>query len=89
MYTINSGYTTVLSVSKVFQWTETFLVASTVVVATGTGAAAVVEGSIPLDLNTFILSVTPPYESDDKRIYPDRVLEEKRKSYPAEERHYE
>jgi len=79
----------VLSVSKVFQWTETVLVASTVVVSIGTGAVAVAESSVPLDLNTFILSVTPPYESDDKRIYPDRVLEEERKSYPAEERHYE
>ena len=43
------------------------------IVATG---AAVVSGSAPPDLSTFVTSVQPPYESDDKRIYPE-VLDEK------------
>ncbi len=50
-------------------------------VATG---ASVISGTAPPDLSTFITSVQPPYESDDKRIYPE-VLEEK-EILPAEER---
>jgi len=54
------------------------------IVATG---SAVVSGTAPPDLSTFITSVQPPYESDDKRIYPE-VLEEKH-LVPPEERYYE
>ena len=50
------------------------------IVATG---AAVVSGTAPPDLSTFITSVQPPYESDDKRIYPE-VLEEKELIPPDE-----
>ena len=51
------------------------------IVATG---SAVINGTAPPDLSTFITSVQPPYESDDKRIYPE-VLQEK-EILPAEER---
>ena len=50
------------------------------IVATG---SAVVSGTAPPDLSTFITSVQPPYESDDKRIYPE-VLEEKELIPPDE-----
>ncbi len=55
------------------------------IVATG---AAVVSGTAPPDLSTFITSVQPPYESDDKRIYPE-VLEEKEVIPPEERNQYE
>ncbi len=51
------------------------------IVATG---AAVVSGSAPPDLSTFVTSVQPPYESDDKRIYPEK--DEEKEVIPPEER---
>ncbi len=51
------------------------------IVATG---AAVVSGSAPPDLSTFVTSVQPPYESDDKRIYPEK--DEEKELIPPEER---
>ena len=49
-------------------------------VATG---SSVISGTAPPDLSTFITSVQPPYESDDKRIYPE-VLEKKELIPPEE-----
>ena len=50
-------------------------------VATG---ASVISGTAPPDLSTFITSVQPPYESDDKRIYPEK--DEEKEILTAEER---
>ena len=60
------------------------MVATTLSVGLVATGAAVVSGTAPPDLSTFITSVQPPYESDDKRIYPE-VLQEK-EILPAEER---
>ena len=60
------------------------MVATTLSVGLVATGAAVVSGTAPPDLSTFITSVQPPYESDDKRIYPE-VLEEK-ELIPPEER---
>ena len=49
-------------------------------VATG---SSVINGTAPPDLSAFITSIQPPYESDDKRIYPE-VLEEKELIPPDE-----
>ena len=70
--------------AELLQLAEATMVATTLsigIVATG---AAVVSGSAPPDLSTFITSVQPPYESDDKRIYPE-VLE-KKELIPPDER---
>ena len=77
----------VFRTSKIFELTEASLVAATVLCATATSAAAIITGSETFDINTFILSVQPPYESDDKRLYPE-VLEEK-KLYPGKELEYD
>ena len=69
--------------AELLQLAEATMVATTLslgIVATG---AAVVSGSAPPDLSTFITSVQPPYESDDKRIYPE-VLEDKEMIPPDE-----
>ena len=69
--------------AELLQLAEATMVATTLslgIVATG---AAVINGTAPPDLSTFITSVQPPYESDDKRIYPE-VLEEKELIPPDE-----
>ncbi len=74
--------------AELLQLAEATMVATTLslgIVATG---AAVVSGTAPPDLSTFITSVQPPYESDDKRIYPE-VLEEKEVIPPEERNQYE
>ena len=55
------------------------------IVATG---SAVINGTAPPDLGTFVTSIQPPYESDDKRIYPE-VFEEKELIPPEERNQYE
>ncbi len=60
------------------------MVATTLSIGMVATGASVISGTAPPDLSTFITSVQPPYESDDKRIYPE-VLEEK-EILPAEER---
>jgi len=60
------------------------MVATTLSVGLVATGSAVINGTAPPDLKTFITSVQPPYESDDKRIYPE-VLQEK-EILPAEER---
>ncbi len=54
-------------------------------VATG---SSVINGTAPPDLSAFITSIQPPYESDDKRIYPE-VFEEKELIPPEERNQYE
>ena len=53
------------------------------IVATG---SAVINGTAQPDLSAFITSVQPPYESDDKRIYPKK--DEEKEVIPPEERNY-
>ena len=60
------------------------MVATTLSVGLVATGAAVVSGTAPPDLSTFITSVQPPYESDDKRIYPEK--DEEKEILPAEER---
>lgn len=54
---------------EIFELVEAVMVATTLsigVVATG---AAVISGSSPPDLSTFVERIQPVYEADDKRIY--------------------
>ncbi len=70
--------------AELLQLAEATMVATTLslgIVATG---AAVVSGTAPPDLSTFITSVQPPYESDDKRIYPEK--DDKKDEIPPDER---
>ena len=70
--------------AELLQLAEATMVATTLslgIVATG---AAVAGGTAPPDLSTFITSVQPPYESDDKRIYPEK--DEEKELIPPEER---
>ena len=70
--------------AELLQLAEATMIATTLsigIVATG---ASVISGTAPPDLSTFITSVQPPYESDDKRIYPD-VLEEDEPLPPEEQ----
>tara|TARA_B100000963_G_scaffold327728_1_gene315675 strand:+ start:58 stop:279 length:222 start_codon:yes stop_codon:yes gene_type:complete len=69
---------------RLFKVTEALLVATTISVGLSAGYS-IISGSSPPDINTFITSVVPPYESDDKRIYPN-ILEDK-ELYPSEEHH--
>ena len=70
--------------AELLQLAEATMVATTLslgIVATG---SAVINGTAPPDLSTFVTSIQPPYESDDKRIYPEK--DEEKEILPAEER---
>ena len=60
------------------------MVATTLSIGLIATGHSVISGTAPPDLSTFVTSIQPPYESDDKRIYPE-VLQEK-EILPAEER---
>ncbi len=69
--------------AALLQLAEAVMVATTLsigIVATG---AAVVTGEEPPDFSGFVQAIQPPYESDDKRIYPE-VLDEEEKLPPEE-----
>ena len=70
--------------AELLQLAEATMVATTLTLGIVSTTSAVISGSAPPDLSGFISAVQPPYESDDKRIYPE-VLEEK-EILPAEER---
>ena len=70
--------------AELLQLAEATMVATTLSVGLVATGAAVVSGTAPPDLSTFITSVQPPYESDDKRIYPEK--DEKKDEIPPEER---
>ena len=74
--------------AELLQLAEATMVATTLSVGLVATGAAVVSGTAPPDLSTFITSVQPPYESDDKRIYPE-VFEEKELIPPEERNQYE
>ena len=60
------------------------MVATTLSIGLIATGHSVISGTAPPDLSTFITSVQPPYESDDKRIYPEK--DEEKEILPAEER---
>ena len=70
--------------AELLQLAEATMVATTLSVGLVATGAAVVSGTAPPDLSTFITSVQPPYESDDKRIYPEK--DEEKEVIPPEER---
>ena len=70
--------------AELLQLAEATMVATTLSVGLVATGAAVVSGTAPPDLSTFITSVQPPYESDDKRIYPE-VAKEKEPLPPEEQ----
>ena len=63
---------------------EATMIATTLSIGMVATGSSVISGTAPPDLSTFITSVQPPYESDDKRIYPEK--DEEKEILPAEER---
>ena len=55
-----------------FELVEALMVATTLSVGVIATGAAVISGSSPPDLSTFIERVQPVYEADDKRIYKEK-----------------
>tara|TARA_B100000902_G_C26968433_1_gene744075 strand:- start:169 stop:396 length:228 start_codon:yes stop_codon:yes gene_type:complete len=70
--------------AELLQLAEATMVATTLSIGLVATGASVISGTAPPDLTTFITYAAPPYESDDKRIYPDILQEEE--ALPAEER---
>ncbi len=70
--------------AELLQLAEATMVATTLSIGLVATGASVISGTAPPDLSTFITSVQPPYESDDKRIYPE-VLEEDEPLPPEEQ----
>ena len=72
--------------AELLQLAEATMVATTLSIGLVATGASVISGTAPPDLSTFITSVQPPYESDDKRIYPEK--DEEKEVIPPEERNY-
>ena len=70
--------------AELLQLAEATMIATTLSIGMVATGASVISGTAPPDLSTFITSVQPPYESDDKRIYPEK--DEEKQILPAEER---
>ena len=70
--------------AELLQLAEATMIATTLSIGMVATGASVISGTAPPDLSTFITSVQPPYESDDKRIYPEK--DEEKEILPAEER---
>ena len=70
--------------AELLQLAEAVMVATTLSVGLVATGASVINGNDPPDLSAFITSVQPPYESDDKRIYPEK--DEEKELNPPEER---
>ena len=70
--------------AELLQLAEATMVATTLSIGLIATGHSVISGTAPPDLSTFITSVQPPYESDDKRIYPEK--DEEKEILPAEER---
>ena len=69
---------------ELLQLSEAVLVATVVTIGTVATGAAVLTGEEPPNLKPVLELMAPPYESDEKRIYPD-VWEDK-EPLPVEER---
>ena len=70
--------------AELLQLAEATMIATTLSIGLVATGHSVISGAAPPDLSTFITSVQPPYESDDKRIYPEK--DEEKEILPAEER---
>ena len=70
--------------AELLQLAEATMIATTLSIGLVATGSSVISGTAPPDLSTFITSVQPPYESDDKRIYPEK--DEEKQILPAEER---
>ena len=70
--------------AELLQLAEATMIATTLSIGLVATGHSVISGTAPPDLSTFITSVQPPYESDDKRIYPEK--DEEKQILPPEER---
>ena len=70
--------------AELLQLAEATMIATTLSIGLVATGSSVISGTAPPDLSAFITSVQPPYESDDKRIYPEK--DEEKEILPAEER---
>ena len=70
--------------AELLQLAEATMVATTLSIGLIATGHSVISGTAPPDLSTFVTSIQPPYESDDKRIYPEK--DEEKEILPAEER---
>ena len=70
--------------AELLQLAEATMVATTLSIGLIATGHSVISGTAPPDLSTFIASVQPPYESDDKRIYPEK--DEEKEILPPEQR---
>tara|TARA_B100000902_G_scaffold208978_1_gene198934 strand:+ start:200 stop:427 length:228 start_codon:yes stop_codon:yes gene_type:complete len=70
--------------AELLQLAEATMIATTLSIGLVATGSSVINGTAPPDLSAFITSVQPPYESDDKRIYPEK--DEEKDILPAEER---
>ena len=70
--------------AELLQLAEATMIATTLSIGLVATGSSVINGTAPPDLSAFITSVQPPYESDDKRIYPEK--DEEKEILPAEER---
>ena len=69
---------------ELLQLTEAVLVATVLGLGTVATGAAVLTGEEPPNLTPVLELMAPPYESDDKRIYPE-VAKEKEPLPPEEQ----
>ena len=74
--------------AELLQLAEATMVVTTLSIGMVATGASVINGTAPPDLATFVTSIQPPYESDDKRIFPE-VFEEKELIPPEERNQYE
>jgi len=68
--------------AELLQLAEATMIATTLSIGLVATGASVISGTAPPDLSTFITSVQPPYESDDKRIYPDSTKKQRGDELP-------
>ena len=68
---------------ELLQLSEAVLVATVVTIGTVATGAAVLTGEEPPDLTPVLELMAPPYESDDKRIYPE--VDKEKEPLPPEE----
>ena len=72
--------------AELLQLAEATMVATTLSIGLIATGHSVISGTAPPDLSTFVTSIQPPYDSDDKRIYPEK--DEEKELIPPEERNY-
>ena len=69
---------------ELLQLSEAVLVATVVGLGTVATGAAVITGEQPPDLTPVLELMAPPYESDDKRIYPE--VDKEKEPLPPEQK---